>query len=116
MGVYCFRWLRGPWVKVGSYRGRNPWSRMARRGWRSVLKPDPALDYAGPGDFELVYWSPALGASHERGVHAMFPDRFGEWIGADRLPEVLAALTALSPDDRRDGCDREAALRTRRRL
>lgn len=116
MGVYCFRWRNGPWLKVGHYSRLNPWSRCARRGWRSVVCPDPALRAAPAADFDLVYWSPSLGRADERAVHRKFPDRFGEWIGTDKEAEVAAALRALDPTDLSHACDRDAAAATRRRL
>ena len=116
MGVYCFRWKNGPWLKVGHYHRRNPWSRFARRGWSSVIVPDPALNFAAMGDFELVYWSPSLGRRDEARVHALFPDRFGEWIGRDREAEVVAALLSLDPCDAKAGCDPLAAAASRRLL
>lgn len=116
MGVYCFKWKRGPWIKVGHYHRDNPWSRIAHRGWKSVTCPDIALHYAPASDFELLYWSPALSRRDERAAHRMFPDRFGEWIGADREADVVEALTALDPRNAAGDCDAAAALATRRLL
>ncbi len=97
MGVYCFKWKRGPWLKVGHYHRDNPWKRFARRGWKSVVCPDVALHYSSTDDFELLYWSPRLTPRCEKKVHARFPDRFGEWIGTDKEIDVVAALVALDP-------------------
>lgn len=116
MGVYCFRWKKGPWLKVGHYHRANPWSRFARRGWSSVMVPDPALEFSVPEDFDLVYWSPVLDRTHERGIHELFPDRFGEWIGKDMEPEVVGALCALDPFNMKGECSLEAAKGSRRLL
>jgi hypothetical protein len=116
MGVYCFRWRRGPWLKVGHYHRGNPWSRMAHRGWRSVVCPDLALEFSTPDDFELLYWSPVLKRRDERRVHEQFPDRFGEWIGADREMDVIAALLRMDGSNSAAACDKDAALATRRLL
>lgn len=116
MGVYCFRWKRGPWLKVGHYHRSNPWSRFAGRGWRSVVCPDVALEFASPLDFELLYWSPALSRRAERAVHDAFPDRFGEWIGADLEDRVLRELLRLDPRNAAPECSRAAAMATRRLL
>eukprot|EP00873_Tetraselmis_striata_P043932 jgi/Tetstr1/464196/TSEL_009001.t1 len=116
MGVYCFKWKRGPWLKVGHYHRSNPWSRFAHRGWTSVICPDPALEFSSPPDFELLYWSPALSRRCERLVHDAFPDRFGEWIGAHEEAAVLGELTRLDPRNAASGCSMRAAMATRRLL
>ena len=81
-----------------------------------MVCPDPALDFSTPDDFELLYWSPALKRRDERRVHGQFPDRFGEWIGADREGAVLCARLLLDAANAASACDKEAALRTRRLL
>lgn len=116
MGVYCFKWKRGPWLKVGHYHRANPWSRCAHRGWRSVICPDLALEFASPLDFELIYWSSVLPRWCEKRVHDMFPDRFGEWIGADEEARVMSELLRLDPRNTAADCSRDAALATRRLL
>jgi hypothetical protein len=116
MGVYCFRWRRGPWLKVGHYSRRNPWCRIARRGWASVVVPDPAIRESRPDDFELIYWSPALGGRDEAAVHRMFRGRVGEWIGTEFEGPVLDALLRLDSNGTRHGCSLAEALASRRRI
>nr|WRJ69933.1 hypothetical protein TetV2_00488 [Oceanusvirus sp.] len=118
MGVYCFRWTGGPWIKVGHYKGRNPWSRIAHRGWFSVIVPDPALHHHKMDRFEVLFWNPEYTRKDERGIHKAFADAaFGEWFPDYMIPEILAALggdTANCKDN--PECDMNAAASKRRRL
>lgn len=116
MGVYCFRWKNGPWLKVGHYHRRNPWSRFAHRGWSSVITPDPAIEFSNIEDFELIYWSPVLTRRDESHIHNSFPDRYGEWIGKDKENDVIIALCSLDPFNMKDGCSLKAAKASRKLL
>ena len=97
MGVYVFRCLHGPWVKVGHHlvtpRRPNAYYRVAGRGFYSIVHP-PALEgKLGVHDLELVAWFPELTRAHERAVHTRGAAvRVGEFHPVDALPAILALL------------------------
>ena len=78
--------------------------------------PNVELRFAPASDFELLYWSPTLSRRDERFVHCLFPDRYGEWVGADNEVAVVEALKGLDPCNAADECDAAAAMATRTRL
>jgi hypothetical protein len=103
MGVYIFRSLFGPWIKVGSYvcRGRrpsdNPWYRVARRGFHSITHPSqlqgPALSAEG---LELVVWYPNIGRREEGAIHRAFSDdSVGEFHKASEEGLIVEMCEAL---------------------
>lgn len=121
MGVYVFRSLHGPFLKLGSYRGSNAWSRVAHRGFRSCLCPKAIEGRTSVEDIELVAWFPALGMLDERRLHRHAKTQGwsarGEWLHETCLSKVLRLLRAIAKTtSRHRQCDRAAALKTRRRL
>lgn len=102
MGVYVFRCIHGPWIKVGHHlatpRRPNAYYRVAGRGFYSVVHP-PELDgKLGVHDLELVAWFPALTRRDETRVHrAGGARRVGEFHPDDALPGILATLEAEAP-------------------
>ena len=118
MGVYCFKWKRGMWFKVGHYAKNNPWSRFAHRGWASVIVPDPAISFARTDDFTLLFWNPNFGTKQERRIHTAFGAcSFGEWYPDYMLDEVLDALGRESNlADTISEDDAKLAACTRKRL
>ncbi len=118
MGVYVFAHVARPYVKVGHYCKNNPWSRVARRGFRSCSHPAALDGRLGVEDLHLVAWFPSLRTTHEKALHRRHrAERArGEWYGADRLPGLLADLDALAARGEVDASARDAALATRRRL
>ena len=96
MGVYVFRCLHGPWVKVGHHlatpRRPNAYYRVAGRGFHSVVHPAALEGKLGVHDLELVAWFPTLARRDETRVHrACDPARrVGEFHPDDELPRILA--------------------------
>ena len=97
MGIYIFRSLHAPFVKLGSYvcRGRrafdNPWYRIAGRGFHNITHP-PELhgkSLSAEG-FELVVWFPNLGRREEGKIHRAFAvNRIGEFHPAHEEPLLI---------------------------
>ena len=91
MGVYVFRCLAGAWIKVGHFKMRwggrstrrvymdNPWFRVERRGFHSVVHPADLQGRLCADDLELVAWYPALTGRCEGRIHRAFA---AERVGA----------------------------------
>lgn len=100
MGVYVFRSLHAPWVKVGHHRATprrpNAYYRVAGRGFYSVVHPPELAGRLGVHDLELVAWFPALPRAAETAVHRACEQhsRVGEFHGAHELPRILAQCEA----------------------
>lgn len=115
MGVYVFRSLHAPAIKVGHYARQNAWSRVAHRGFYSCLRPAALARQAGADDLELLAWFPTLQKRDERRLHrALAPFALvGEWFS----PAAWDALCAMPlPPNEAASCSKAAALATRRRL
>lgn len=122
MGVYFFAWKHEDragqrWIKVGHYKGTNPWSRCAHRGFSSCR---PAVremrGRTAAEDVDLLAWFPAMTRRQEGSIHrAHRAHRSGEWYPEALGLEILAALRAEQVDAVEDA-DKAAALATRRRL
>ena len=101
MGVYIFRCLSAPWVKVGHHlatpRRPNAYYRVAGRGFHSVVHPPELTGKLGMCDLELVAWFPGLSRAAEMAVHRACEQqsRVGEFHGAHELPRILAQCTEL---------------------
>lgn len=94
MGVYIFRCLRAPYVKVGHHkvtsRRPNAYYRIAGRGLQSVVHP-PELDgLLSTNDLSLVAWYPGLTRQDERCLHRACTTRVGEFHPASELETILA--------------------------
>lgn len=96
MGVYLFRSVHEPWIKVGHHlacpRRPNPYFRIAGRGFHSVVHP-PFLDgKLGMRDFVLEAWYPSLTRADEAYLHRTFPvARVGEFHPEGDLPSIIRA-------------------------
>jgi hypothetical protein len=118
MGVYIFRSIHGPYIKVGHYSGTNAYSRVAHRGFYSCSCPDEIRDRVSVGDLELLAWFPNLTRREETSVKRRWKgDRLykSEWYPDSSLDGIRSFLAGLD-EDMAGCCDLEAALQTRRRL
>jgi hypothetical protein len=103
MGVYVFRSLHAPYVKVGHHlvspRRPNAYYRVAGRGFHSVIHPDELDGKLWLEDLELMGWFPSLGRADETRVHRACTARVGEFHPADDLPLILQTCAALGGVD-----------------
>ena len=119
MGVYVFRSVHAPYIKVGHYSGKNAYSRVAHRGFTSCLCPTEVRGRVAMDDLELVAWFPGQTKKTESQVKK----RWGgcriygksEWLPAGVVDEVVGYLRSLEPDMAHK-CDPVAAVLTRKRL
>lgn len=94
MGVYVFRCLHGPWVKVGHHlatsRRPNAYYRVAGRGFHSVVHPAELDGRLNMSDLVLVAWYPNLARCDETRVHRAYGvGRVGEFHPLHDLPGIL---------------------------
>lgn len=119
MGVYVFRYGTAPYIKMGHYKGTNPWSRVCHRGFYSCRNPRQVGRPRDARHLHLLAWFPNLDARAERRAHAsLAPVRVvGEWYADGALHAALACLRALGGVQVAvDASDKEAAACTSRRL
>ncbi|NDE17315.1 hypothetical protein EBZ80_20530 [bacterium] len=120
MGVYIFQSTRGPYIKVGHYKGTNAWSRVAHRGFSSCVCPPAIRDAVSIEHLRLHAWFPRLSTKDERAVktrwraHRLCGGK-SEWFPEHLLDEIYAFLTTLDESDL-TLCDQAQACATRRRL
>ncbi len=116
MGVYVFRSLHAPYIKVGHYCGKNAFSRVAHRGFSSCVCPREVQGRVSMDDLELVAWFPHQSRKIENNIKKQWKaHRIGEWLPVDMLGPVLDFLQHLEPDQAHR-CDPFEAVLTRRRL
>jgi len=122
MGVYVFRSLHAPLIKVGHYAGGDAWGRVAKRGFHSCVCPRVLGGRVDACDLELLAWFPALGTKHEHAAHRALgalhqPEDqcAGEWHAARLLDAALSELSRHpGAVDEAHGCSLERALEVRR--
>ena len=120
MGVYIFASTRGPFIKVGHYKGANAWSRVAHRGFSSCVCPPAIRDTVSVEDLCLRAWFPRLSTKEERAVktrwraHRLCGGK-SEWFPACLYDEIYAFLATMDDSDL-TLCDQTQARATRRRL
>ena len=100
MGVYVFRCLHGPYVKVGHHlatrRRPHAYYRVAGRGFESVVHPQGLDGRLRVQDLVLEGWYPALTRQDETRVHRLFAEgHVGEFHRADDLPAILSTLDGM---------------------
>lgn len=119
MGVYIFRSIHAPFIKVGHYSGQNAWSRIAHRGFYSCVCPNEIKDRVSIDDLELLAWFPTLTKKHERAVKSQWKkDRVygkSEWFPEHLFHDIFMFLS-INDMDASKSCDYHAAKSTRRRL
>ena len=102
MGVYVFRSLHAPLVKVGHFKGADAWGRVSRRGFNSCVCPTRIRGRVSCDDLELLGWFPSLRPRDEKAAHramrAAGHGAAGEWFRAACVPDVLAHLQARCPN------------------
>lgn len=119
MGVYIFLSRHGPFIKVGHYKGKNAWSRVAHRGFYSCVCPVEIRNRVSVEDLELLAWFPDL----NRATEAMIKKRFkgeriygkSEWFPLYCLDQIQTILTELG-EDQKGSCCLETALASKNRL
>lgn len=119
MGVYVFRSLHAPYIKVGHYQGKNAFSRIAHRGFSSCLCPQEVKGTVSMEDMELVAWFPQQTKKTEQAIKKQWKqDRIygkSEWFPADRLDAILSYLQERETNQAHL-CDPFDAILSRRRL
>lgn len=118
MGVYVFRSVHAPYIKVGHYQGQNVFCRIAHRGFASCVCPRELGGRVSMEDMELVAWFPHQTRKTEQLVKKRWkPYRVygrSEWLPAGKLGEVVAYLEGLEPNQAHR-CDPYEAMLSRRR-
>lgn len=119
MGVYIFRSVHGPYIKVGHYSGRNAFSRVAHRGFYSCVCPREIENRVSMEDVELLAWYPGLRKKSESEVKRKWRHHriYGksEWFPLEQLGSIQSFL-GMQDDNRADQCDPFAAVLERKRL
>lgn len=119
MGVYIYRSLHAPYIKVGHYQGKNAYCRVAHRGFYSCVCPSIIKDRVSMDDVELLAWFPNQPKKTEQQIKKQWKQHriYGksEWLPADKLDEVLQYLENLEPN-RAHMCDPFEAILSRRRI
>lgn len=120
MGVYVFRCLHGPYVKVGHHlvtpRRPNAYYRVAGRGFESVVHPEALDGRLYLEHLHLEGWYPRLTRRDEAAVHRQFREgAVGEFHRLEDLTSILQALDAQSPREPVSESARLAAVRWGRR-
>lgn len=93
MGVYVFRSLHIPAVKIGSHAGKNAWGRLSGQGFKYLLKPVELENRVDVCDLELLFWFPQMDTFEEFALHNKFEKYriIGEWF----TPEVVELISEL---------------------
>ena len=114
MGVYVFRSLHGPYIKIGHYAKSNAWSRIAHRGFHKILHPKELRGKVSVEDFTLVYWNQTHTTKDEKSFHKHCASYrvIGEWFHEDALP----LLQEKWIENQAETCNKQQAIETRRRL
>lgn len=93
MGVYVFKCLHGPYVKVGHHlvapRRPHAWYRVAGRGFYSCKHPESLDGKLGVEHLELMRWYPNLNRVHERAIHRACNERIGEFHPESTLASII---------------------------
>lgn len=119
MGVYVFKSLHAPYIKVGHYSGNNAFSRIAHRGFYSCVCPREIKDRVSMDDMELVAWFPKQNKKTEQKIKKKWKDDrvYGksEWMPITNLASIVSFLEQLEPNQAHL-CDPFEAVLSRRRL
>lgn len=115
MGVYVFESVYLPIIKIGHYKGNNPWSRIANRGFHSASPPESLHNRVNVEDFCLRYWFPNKNSADERKLQRFLGTWkiAGEWFHADGLSYVSQAINDENLANR---CNKFEAILTKKRL
>lgn len=100
MGVYVFRCLHGPYVKVGHHlvtRTRpNAYYRVAGRGFGECVHPEELDGLLYMSHLSLLAWYPTLTRHEEILIHRQFREgSVGEFHHIDDASEILHTLDSL---------------------
>lgn len=118
MGVYIFRSIHAPYIKIGHYQGKNAFSRIAHRGFYSCSCPTEISKKVSMEDMDLIAWFPNQDRKTERLIKTKwksFRYKKSEWMPLDKLVEILTFLENQEPNQAHL-CDPFDAILTRRRL
>ena len=113
MGVYIFKSLHGPWIKIGHHRitprRPNVYYRVAGRGFCSCVHPPELCDHLSMDDFLLIAWYPELDRRCERLVHRACSVSVGEFHADQDVERAMACADALGRSEPVDDAAREEA-------
>lgn len=114
MGVYIFRSLHLPWIKIGHHRitDRRPnvYYRVANRGFNSCVHPPELEGKLALDDFELVAWYPTLDRRDESAAHRACRSRWGEFHPLEDLSTALAVCDSRGNRQGVPASDKDEAL------
>ena len=101
MGVYVFKCLEGPYVKVGHHlvtRGRpHAYYRVAGSGFQTIVHPAELDGKLYMRHLELLAWYPSLGRDAELTIHRSFlHGKVGEFHRQDDTDAILEHLDSLA--------------------
>ena len=116
MGVYGFR--VGRWLKVGHYKGANPWSRVSNRGFSSCVCPNEIAHLVSKEqatEFNLEMWYPTCEPKHERKARSGLKC-VGEWVEYIQRDHVKSILDSIGANVLITSADKAAAFQNRKRL
>lgn len=111
----------GNYIKVGKYAKKNPWSRVAHRGFHSVRCPPEVKKLTKKQQvdaLELIAWFPDLKGYHEKTCHRYMKNHrvIGEWFKRSALERALQFLNSKGAQAPVLSQHKTAAKKTRRRL
>lgn len=119
MGVYVFRSIHAPYIKIGHYSGENAFSRIAHRGFRSCVCPNEIKDKTSINDMELVGWFPKQNKKTENMIKKKWKKHriYGksEWMPLNKMDEIILYLENIE-HNQAHLCDPYEAILIRRRL
>lgn len=99
MGVYIFRCLDAPWVKVGHHKistnRPNVYFRIAGRGFNSCVHPGELTGRLSIHDMCLVAWYPSLSRRDETRIHRSCTHSCGEFHPVSELATILSLCNTL---------------------
>jgi len=100
-------------IKIGHYAKNNAWSRIAHRGFYSCICPSEIKGKVSVDDVDLLFWFPSFTTKDEKRLHKLFSASriCGEWFRSDAIEQIK-----IMGENMADGCSKEEALKTRRRL
>ena len=94
MGVYVFRSIHAPWIKVGHHKPSksrpNVYFRIAGRGFHSCVHPKELKTRLDMMDFGLIAWYPGLSLRDESAIHRVCDTACGEFHHLSDVEKVIA--------------------------
>lgn len=102
MGVYVFKCIHAPFIKVGHHKvcktRPNAYYRVAGRGFQSCVHPEILDGRLYIQDLVLLGWFPSLTLQDEKQIHSMFKEgSIGEFHRESDGDQVLSECEKRGP-------------------